>query len=455
MHSSGEMKLGNLTIRVEAIVLILLLVASAAIGSVLLWGELRAGGMEPKWTFRSAEQRVYWDTPLFQDEDGSVVVFENGGASAYLLSLSASNGTLEWKSPVNARPSPVQGPDGGFYYVDWSDKSVWEDNSSRAGSRNITALDSSGRFIWDFVADNGTFEIWGIYSDGDVIAHHDVERYNSSRNLWEFVKEELLGISRGTVLWRLDMPFENSTWRNPRVDDNGTFVVRMYNFDERARYEEGISRTGEVLYIEKGDFFTGSPGSPKSRNGTVEYEVRQEYIDNETSVIRVYAISLVNGSVLWKKDLLQADNPDHRTPGPYLSTSTLVDGQGRVYCDAGKYSYVLDSDGKILWQKPYLGIRIAGYPSGGFLLGDEVSLKRIDGNGSQVWRHYAQIDAYSAVLGQNETIYYSVGSSVTALTHSTGLSTNAIVLWVIVGLDVVAVIVYVLAIRGKRQSQAS
>lgn len=457
MHSSEEMKLGNLTTRVGAIVLIFLLVASAAIGAVLLWGELRAGGMEPKWVFRSAEQRVYWDAPLFQDEGGSVVVFEYGGVSAYLLSLSTSNGTLEWKSPVNARPGPVQGPDGGLYYVDWPDESVWRDNSSRAGFRNITALDSNGRFSWDFVADNGTLEICGIYTDGEVIALHHVERYNSSGIRWEFVKEELLGISRGTELWRMDMPFENSTWRNPRVDDNGTFVIRAYNHDENARYEVGISRIGEVLYIEKGDFFTGLPLPPQSRNGTVEYEMRQEYVDNETSVINVYAISLVNGSVLWKKELLQADNPDHSTPGSYSSTGTLVDGQGRIYCDelVDRYSYALDSDGKILWQKPYLGYKIAAYPSGGFLLGDEVSIKRIDGNGSQVWRHYAKIDSYSVVLGQDETIYYSVGSSVTALTHSTGLSTNAIVLYVIVGLDVVAVLVYVLALRGKRQNQAS
>jgi PQQ-like domain len=453
------MKLGTVPIRAATIVLTFILVASAVVGAVLLQSELQTGGMRTSWVSHPSVEAAYYDAPLFLAKNGSIIVYEFGHVSSHLLSLSSSNGAVEWRFPVNSRPSPIQGPDGGFYYVDWPDESVWRDNASKAGFRNLTVLNSNGGFEWDFATENGTLEIWGIYSDGEVVALHEIERYDSSRQQWEFVKDEIVGILDGTQLWSMEMPLLNSSWGNPGVVDNGTFVVHAHNYDDQARYEVGISKNGEILYIQKGNFFVGYPVSPHSQNGTVEYEVRQEYVDSETSVINVYAISMVNGSTLWKTELYQSDNPDHMPPGSWSNGGTLVDPQGRIFCDArdahnDKYSYGLNSAGDVLWRKPFLGLMIAPYPSGGFLLADEVSLKKIDDNGSQVWRHYGKLDGFGDVLlGQDEAIYYGIGTSVVALNHSRGLSMNMTFLLVIAGTDIVVVSVYVLRLRRLRHNQ--
>lgn len=452
MRYGEEMKLGNVTIRAATIVLTFILVASAVVGAVLLQSELRTGGMRTSWVCHPSVEAAYYDDPLFLAKDGSIIVYEFGHVSSHLLSLSSSNGAVEWRFPVNSRPSPIQGPDGGFYYVDWPAESVWKDNASNAGFRNLTVLNPNGGFEWNFTAENGTLEIWGIYPDGEVVALHEIERYDLSRQQWEFVKDEIVGLLDGTQLWSMEMPLLNASWGNPGVVDNGTFVVHAHNYDDQARYEVGISKNGEILYVQKGNFFVGPPVSPYSQNGTVEYEMRHEFVDNETSVTNVYAISLVNGSTIWKTKLNQSGNPDHMPPGSWSSGGTLVDPQGRIYCADDKYSYGLDSAGDVLWKKPFLGLMIAPYQTGGFLLADEVSFKKIDDKGSQVWRHYAKLDG-GVLLGHDEAIYYGLGTSIIALNHSRGLSMDMTFLLVIAGTDIVVVSVYFLRLRRLRHNQ--
>ncbi len=430
---------------VLTILLVMILVASGGVGAWLISDYVRSGGMGPRWVYHSTDNSAFWLTPFLVSRNGLLIASEHASDSDFFVSLSPSNGTVEWKTHVNVAWSLVQGPNGGFYYIDFPDRSVWENNASSASHRNLTALDSSGRYNWSYVADNGTLDIWGVYPDGEVVAS-----WTAGIFFGESVKDEIVGISNGVKMWGIDMPFRNASWGTPSISDNGTFVVHAY-CSEDARYEVGISERGQVLYLQKGSYFIGDPEPSRSRNGSVEYELRRTYVDSVTSVISVYAISIVNGSVLWNTELYQSGNPNHMPPGSWEPHATLVDGRGIIYCSDEKNSYALDSAGKIIWKKPYLGWQVAAFPLGGFLAQDNVSLKRFDSNGLQVWRHYVSLNGYSSVfVGPDETVYYSQGASIVALTRSTGLSLDLVFLIVTIGADVAAVSGYVLARRRKR-----
>jgi hypothetical protein len=343
-----------------------------------------------------------------------------------------------WRSTTNACPSITEGPDGGYYYVDWNTS-----NPYAASWCNITALDVNGNFKWNFVVANGSLDLWGIYPDGEVIVYQSVG--------------EIIAISNnGTELWSMHQPLPDASYANSRASDNGTFLI--YEYNGSGTYEIGITKDGGQIYIEKVEYCVPYWESSQGKNGTTMYEVRKEFIDNETSVISVCALSMLDGSVEWKTLLHYSDNPDHTMPGVYSLSGTIVDAEGRVFCGdlEDKYSYSLSSSGTILWQKPSLGVMVDTFPSGGLLAWDDSSIKRINPDGSVVWRHYAELDGYSFILlGSDETVYYSYGAEVHALVPSSGLSDGAVFLVILVVVDVVAVTLYglVRVLKSRRASK--
>jgi len=442
----GDVRIGPWTVGIAAAALMFLLVASAIIGAFLVRDEIRTGGMEDKWVFLNHdsfgnEQRV--GPGAYIDSRGTLISYDWPHGLERGFTAIDPNGTLLWRSITNACPSITEGPDGGYYYVDWNTS-----NAFSASWSNITVLDSNGDFRWDYIAPIGTLALWAIYPDGQVIAHN----YDWQEDL----VERIVAISNnGSELWSMDSPFLNSSLGNPRLSDNGTFEVIGLRDD--GTYIMGITKNGTQAYIEKGDYFTHYMESSWDSNGNTYYEVRKEFIDNDTSVINVYAISLLDGSTEWKTLLHYSDNPDHMMPGGYSLSGTLVDAEGRIFCGdlEDKYSYSLNSSGAILWKKPYLGM-IDTFPSGGLLAWDDSSIKMINSDGSLAWRHYAELDGYSFILlGSDETVYYSYGAEVHALVQSSGLSGSDVVLVILVTVDAVAVILYGLAhvLKSRRTSK--
>ena len=85
-----------------------------------------------------------------------------------------------WRTGVNAQPYPIQGADGGFYYVDWPNIAVWMNDYSKAGWYNLTSLDDQGNYLWSYVVDNGTLSILATYNDGTILVHHYNSIYDNS-----------------------------------------------------------------------------------------------------------------------------------------------------------------------------------------------------------------------------------------------------------------------------------
>ncbi len=410
-----------------------------------MYSEIRSGGVEEKWNYE-VDSGAYWIAPRFYDNEGSVIVEEPGSPDGHLLSFSPS-GELEWKSTMNGWALPEQGPDGKFYYVNYPDRSLWLFNSSLAWPRNLTCLDADGSLSWDYVADNGTLEIWGIYPDGEVILYLSYDPYGTPL-------DRIIGVRGGTELWSMYMPVANCTWHNPRVGVNATFTVNAYDKANHTGYEVGVSSEGRVVYVEKDVYFRTFYVSPNGRNETVEFEECMEFIDNETSIVYIQATSLINGTTLWKTELFQSDNPDHVLPGVSSVRGTFLDSTGTIYCDGfGEHSYALDLEGRILWEKPFYGWMFDVFPSGGILAWDDVSLKRIGQDGAQVWRHYFSIDGYSAaIVGSDETVYIGGMNSITALAHTAGLTLNMELLIVVAAVDVAVVLIFMLARRRGRKA---
>lgn len=427
------MRIGSWAGGVAAVALASLLVSSAVIGLLVIGDDgMMAEAMEDKWVFLNLDsygnERIV-GPGVYIDSRGAIVASDWTGFCAI-----GPDGTLLWRSVTNACPSITEGADGRYYYVDWNTS-----DPHSASWSNITSLDTDGGFRWDYVAPSGTLALWAVYPDGQVIAHN----YD-----WQdMLVDRIIAISDdGSELWSFDSPYEDASFRNPRVCGNGTFAVTVLEAD--GTHVLGITKDGNQAFIEEGDYFEDFMGPSWGMNETTAYRVRKEFIDNETSVISVYALSLQNGSVEWRTILHYSDNPDHTPPGIYHLAGTLVDAEGRIFCGDidGKYSYSLDPRGTILWERPYLGVMVDVFPTGGLLVWDDSSIKRVNPDGSLASRHTVDRDGYSfVVLGSDETIYCSTGAEVHAVVESSGLSDGAVILLTLVALDVVAVALYGLA----------
>ncbi len=422
--------------------LVALLVASGAFAGWLGYMEVRSGGVASEW-HHEADSGAYWILPRFIDTDGSVVAEESGNPNSYVLSFSPA-GKLEWRFSEHGVGYPEQGPDGRIYLVNQALMS----NGSTGGQRNLTSLDNAGNFKWDYIAENGTLEIWGIYSDGEVIVHdymHDL-RYPYNETL-----SRIAAVKGGAQLWSMSMPLLNSSWSDARIAENGTFVVNAYDNVKHVRYEVGISKDGSLVYAKPGVTYL-IPLPSEGHNETLLFEERRYYLNNDTSEVGAYGIRLSDRGIAWKTELFQSDNPSHILAGVYESKISIMDSSGdRVYFGLiGGRSYALTTDGQILWERPDFGWMVAAYPSGGVLAWDNVSLKLIGPDGDQIWRHYTSDIGSFVILGSDKSIYYSHEDSLIALKHTTGPSLYDGLIIAVIAADAAVVL---LVLRPWRRQQ--
>lgn len=445
------MRVGLLSIGIASVALTALLVVSAAVAAVLIASEIRAGGMKDKWVMHDVdsygnEERI---SILYVNHEGDIIGEEGWNNPPCIVAISPE-GKVLWRSPINAGPTPTQGPDDRYYYVDWAtpDSGAWS---------NLTSLSLSGVFRWSYLVQNGTIDLWAIYADGIVIAHHFYYGLNATTQQWETITDRIFAISRdGTELWSMDMPFDDASWNNPGIRNDGTFVVHTNQSD--GNYEFGIGKYGSPTYLQKGQYMTGYMDVSRSTYGGLYFELRKEGIDSQTTVISVYAFDMSSGTTIWRTILGYSDNPSNLTPGGgWQQAFPLSDGHGSIFCsdlDTG-HTYCLDANGTIVWKKPDLGILVDVFPSGGLLAWDDSSIKRINSDGSVEWRHFAKHDGYSNILlASDETIYYNYGMDVHALVPSSGIGPTAMYLVIIAVIDVTAISGYVLVRMAKARKAA-
>jgi hypothetical protein len=297
----GNVRISSWSVGSASVALVSLLVVSAGIAVVLIRSEIRAGGMEDKWVMHDVDSYGNEEmvTLLYVDSKGDIIGQEGWNNPPCIVSISPE-GKVLWRSPINAGPYPVEGPDGRYYYVDWAspDSDPWT---------NLTSLSLGGVFRWSYVVPNGTIDLWAIYPDGIVIAHH----FDSMPNI---TVDRVFAISRdGTELWSLDMPLDNASWSNPRISDNGTFVVHTQQSD--GEYEFGIEKYGSPTYLQKGQYMTGYMDVSRSTYGSLYFEIRKEGVDSQTTVISIYAFNMLSGAEIWRTILGYSDNPSNLTPG--------------------------------------------------------------------------------------------------------------------------------------------
>jgi hypothetical protein len=144
------------------------------LAATLAYSDAKTGGMQER---RKFSENDLADKPanislMYQGSDGTIYAFETQSYYPNYFMAFSPEGTLKWRTGVNAQPYPIQGADGGFYYVDWPNVAVWMNDYSKAGWYNLTSLDDKGNYLWSYIVDNGTLSILATYDDGTVLVHH-------------------------------------------------------------------------------------------------------------------------------------------------------------------------------------------------------------------------------------------------------------------------------------------
>jgi hypothetical protein len=442
-----------------SLIMIAVLVSSAVLGAFLVYTDAKTGGMQEAWKFSEKDQM---GNPanislMYRGTDGTLYALETLSYYPNYFMAFDSNGNLKWRVGVNAQPYPVQGADGGFYYVDWPNVMYWMNDNSKEGWYNLTSLDSNGNYRWSYVVDNGTLSILATYDDGSVIAHHYNSRYDNATGTYVTLLDTIIDISsNGTELWQINRPLPELTFQDPRVSPNGTFLMNAY--DSGGTYEIGIARNGTHFYIIQSNFTPGYTLAPFSTKDGVQYEVRREYTGNQTSVVSVYATNISDGGLRWKTLLENSSNPDNFVAGYWVGQDTFVDNDGIIYCGdiVGNHTYALNPDGSIKWQRPYVGVIWSTYSQGGILASDATSIQRIGQDGKTIWQydvgHFES--GYSRVLlSPDQSVFYSLGTTLVSLVHPSGPNGNGLFLIMLVAFDLVVFGLYGRTLWTKSKSR--
>ena len=461
----GEMKRGRLVIPVIALLVVAVLIVSGLSYLDLSNKDAERGGRKVDWTFGVRDPTGYQayfildslgpDGMLYGTVSSASDIFTKGGYlyDRYIIAIDP-DGTLNWSAGTNAGAVPTMAQDGNFYYIDWPFK-PWNSSSDYlAGWYNLTSIDHSGHFRWDYLM-NGTMDIWGIFPDGLVVLHHYNNEFNYTLNRWVTLVDEVVGIANGSLMWRFSNPLPDYSFTGPQVNANGTFTVRLYTNDTFAFT---IAENGSQSHLEKVQYYVG-PRFPKSSTvGSVQYEIRKVAVNNQTMVTSVYAINLTDGTQVWRTILGYSDNPSHQDyGGGWEGGQTFVDASGTIFCSNldGNRSYALDLKGNILWKGPNLGGSFALYPGGGVLTVDSSSIRKINADGSTAWR-YEATSVGTLLVSENGTIYYTSDPGVNALVFSndnSGFLTSVAILVIIDAVVVSALLLFARRLTRTKQSR--
>lgn len=459
----GKLRIGKRVISIASLLLVVIMILSSIVGGYLVINEVRTGGMQVKWTLNEPDvlgnhQNNYGIASV--DPNGSLIATEylsvSNGHHADFVDLSP-DGKVMWKAGFNGFPwLPLKGADGGFYYVDFKNATVFLNNSDWA-YQNLTALNPDGQYKWSFQVDNGTIQVWATYPDGEVIAnHYTYGQYNSTSGKYENITNEIIALSStGQIIWRENLDSFAGNWtsfQSPSVRTNGTFVVYA-----ETEYNNQIVNYEVVYNISSGNYYSTTvdwiPSLVSNGPNSLYY---YELTEAGSNVTTVYAGYTNNNSYAWKTVIENPNNGVNYSGGTY-SGPCIADGKGIIYTtdSEGRNIFALSSDGRILWERPSPGSIIAGYASGGILCRGYSSVIKINSDGSTAWQYDFTItyssDLVSTALGPDGTVYFVQDHSLVALAHS-DFSNNLIELTVLIVADI-AIIAYYFVWRNRHKTQ--
>ena len=235
--------------------LVVILIASILLGSYAVYTEIERDTYETDWSYSNDASSTYGI--IRSDPDGNIIALESnqhpldGRHTNYYIALDP-NGTLLWRFPINAEVGLTSvstiGPDGGHYYEDWQDISFWKQDLSLTRWCNITVLNQDGTMRWNYVADDGTLEIFSISDQGGVVAQHSEEYLNQTTNVTEWSYTALSLSPQGELLWEVEIPYPDSFIEDARYAENGTIELHVYSTKDACSYLIGMGEEGEVLY---------------------------------------------------------------------------------------------------------------------------------------------------------------------------------------------------------------
>jgi hypothetical protein len=364
------------------------------------------------------------------------------------------DGELLWRFPVNAQPGLTIGPDGGYYYVDWQDISLWDDDYTLASWCNITVLNHDGSMRWDYIADGGSLGILGISDEGAVVAQNTPQYFNQTTNHTEWAYRILSLSPQGELLWDVDMSELNANVNGARYVDNGT--IELFTYDGQWRYRIGLGEEGEVLYkvIESPYFwFDASTG----RVGNISYDVRRMTSAPRIEVVKVCATDITDGSLQWETVIWEDKDSDEPYPSNgWMGQGTWVDSDHIIYAtDMNGKIFALDTNGTVLWHREGMGLNYGCFPSGGLLTGDGSSFQRLDGQGKLVWSidDLEQRDGFFwtiFITGDDAMVLATEGALTKVTVHSEPQFDRSAATFLVLTLVVVAVVVTILYLDVRK-----
>ena len=81
---------------------------------------------------------------------------------------------------------------------------------------------------WNYVADGGTLEIFGISDQGGVVAQHSEQYLNQTTNVTEWSDTVLSLSPQGELLWEVEIPYADQlhlrTRNTPRTGPSSSML---------------------------------------------------------------------------------------------------------------------------------------------------------------------------------------------------------------------------------------
>jgi hypothetical protein len=443
--------------RTFAIVLVVILIASIALGSYAVYTEIDRSTYETEWSYSNEASTTYGI--IRSDPEGNIIALESnqypldGRHTNYYIALDP-NGTPLWRFPLNAEfgltAGPIIGPDGGYYYVDFQEGSMISQVVSRC---NMTVLNHDGTIRWNYIADSGDVEILDISDQGGVMAQRHEQYLNETTNETEWSRTVLSLSAQGELLWEVEIPYADTFIYRAQYSENGTIELFAAMAESDWLYLIGMGEQGDVLYK-----VTTSPWFPDyewtkwaAQDSDNYYMVWRTTTAPHTEVVKVSANNLTDGSLRWETVIWEDKGSDEAYPPEHSGgRAAFIDSDGIIYAsDEDGELFALDRNGSVLWTRDSMEVVYGCFPWGGLLIGDRDSFQRIDGKGDMVWSieglELTVAHTWTIITPDNDTMVLVHDGAITEVTvNSEPQFTSTAAIYLVLTLLVVAVLVTIL-----------
>lgn len=148
--------------------------------------------------------------------------------------------------------------------------------------------------------------------------------------------------------------------------------------------------------------------------------------DKSHSDICAVAYDLTTGRPIWNTTLATSWTPDTSTA---WALGRIFENEGKLYTICVTQGlpyklYALDLNGTVLWSKPMEGQIQSTFPNGGLLVFSNGVFTKISANGDKDWDLDSKVGGGSCqnIIGADDTLYYSNGTAVLALSQTSTLA---------------------------------